>query len=56
MCQLYLKQDCDLARTLRNMLIKLIKSVKFKEAHIENDFAFNWKFCSQVVADLRCES
>ena len=33
--QLYLKQVCDLAH-FRNMLIKLIKSVNFKEAHIEN--------------------
>ena len=34
MCQLYLNQDCDLAHC--DICFKLIKSVNFKEAHIEN--------------------
>ena len=43
--------------TLQNMPIKLIESVNFQEAHIENHL-FNWNFCSQVVTDhcFRCES
>ena len=40
MCQLYLKQVCDLTCTLQNMLIKLIKSVNFKEAHNENHLMY----------------
>ena len=35
MCQLYLNQVCDLAHC-KNMLVKVIKSVNFKEAHIAN--------------------
>ena len=43
--------------TLRNMLIKLIKSVKFKEAHIENSLMhlteiFAIKLLQIVVLDV----
>ena len=33
MCQLYLKQVCDLALCKICYVIKLIKSINFKEAH-----------------------
>ena len=56
MRQLYLKQACDLC-TLQNMLIKLIKSVNFKEAHIENHLlhlteTFAVKLLQIVVSDV----
>ena len=35
MCQLYLEQVCDLALRKICYVIKLIKSINFKEAHIE---------------------
>ena len=60
MCELCLNQVCDLAQ-IRDMLIKVIKSVKFKEARIAKKNNYNAlirNFFSQVSLDrcFGCES
>ena len=56
MCQLYLTEISLWFYTLQSKLIKLIKSVNFKEAHIENHLihlteTFAVKLLQIVVSD-----
>ena len=57
MCRLYLTEISLRFCTLQSMLIKLIKSVNFKEAHIENHLmhlteTFAVKLLQNVVSDV----
>ena len=57
MCQLYLKQVCDLALCKICYVLKLIKSFNFKEAHIKNRLMhltenFAVKLLQIVVSDV----